>query len=223
MIVDQSQKSGTRRENRIRNAADSPDSSPFIPDLRGISTISIFHLVGKSWDGRETTKSQTVWDFLDIWTRFREIFSFVLLFVSYVAIATYARCLATYRWFPASVSSLDNTFSSDWLIRGVNYLDIFPLTISPRRNVAEKGWSFFSLNFFPFQNNASKTLLAIMESRHDTENAERILYNMTPQQLVRLGQGYYPYRARSQSSRFFMRTRIRSKHSTARDPLQWFS
>lgn len=34
------------------------------------------------------------------------------------------------------------------------------------------------------QNNASKTLLAIMESRHDTENAERILYNMTPQQLV---------------------------------------
>ena len=30
-----------------------------------------------------------------------------------------------------------------------------------------------------------------MESRHDTENAERILYNMTPQQLVRLGQGYY--------------------------------
>lgn len=23
-----------------------------------------------------------------------------------------------------------------------------------------------------------------MESRHDTENAERILYNMTPQQLV---------------------------------------
>lgn len=62
-----------------------------------------------------------------------------------------------------------------------------------------------------------------MESRHDTENAERILYNMTPQQLVRLGQGYYPYRARSQSSRFFMRTRNRSKHSTARDPLQWFS
>ncbi|KAK2568121.1 Inositol 1 [Acropora cervicornis] len=34
------------------------------------------------------------------------------------------------------------------------------------------------------KNNASKTLLAIMESRHDTENAERILYNMTPQQLV---------------------------------------
>lgn len=30
-----------------------------------------------------------------------------------------------------------------------------------------------------------------MESRHDTENAERILYNMTPQQLVRLGQRSY--------------------------------
>ena len=35
-----------------------------------------------------------------------------------------------------------------------------------------------------FQNNASKLLLAIMESRHDSENAERILYNMSPKQLV---------------------------------------
>ena len=35
------------------------------------------------------------------------------------------------------------------------------------------------------QNNASKLLLAIMESRHDSENAERILYNMSPKQLVR--------------------------------------
>ena len=34
------------------------------------------------------------------------------------------------------------------------------------------------------QNNASKCLLAIMESRHDSENAERILYNMNPKQLV---------------------------------------
>lgn len=36
---------------------------------------------------------------------------------------------------------------------------------------------------FP-QNNASKLLLAIMESRHDSENAERILYNMRPKELV---------------------------------------
>lgn len=35
-----------------------------------------------------------------------------------------------------------------------------------------------------FQNNASKLLLAIMESRHDSENAERILYNMRPKELV---------------------------------------
>lgn len=35
------------------------------------------------------------------------------------------------------------------------------------------------------QNNASKLLLAIMESRHDSENAERILYNMRPKELVR--------------------------------------
>ncbi|GAA6070753.1 inositol 1,4,5-trisphosphate receptor type 1-like, partial [Tachysurus ichikawai] len=32
-------------------------------------------------------------------------------------------------------------------------------------------------------NNASKLLLAIMESRHDNENAERILYNMRPKEL----------------------------------------
>ncbi|XP_031569863.1 inositol 1,4,5-trisphosphate receptor type 1-like [Actinia tenebrosa] len=34
------------------------------------------------------------------------------------------------------------------------------------------------------KNTASKTLLAVMESRHDSENSERILYNMTPKQLV---------------------------------------
>uniref|UniRef100_A0A8C0X9N6 Inositol 1,4,5-trisphosphate receptor n=1 Tax=Castor canadensis TaxID=51338 RepID=A0A8C0X9N6_CASCN len=35
------------------------------------------------------------------------------------------------------------------------------------------------------KNNASKLLLAIMESRHDSENAERILFNMRPRELVR--------------------------------------
>ncbi|XP_041347721.1 inositol 1,4,5-trisphosphate receptor type 1-like isoform X3 [Gigantopelta aegis] len=34
------------------------------------------------------------------------------------------------------------------------------------------------------KNNASKLLLAVMESRHDSENAERILCNMSPKQLV---------------------------------------
>ncbi|KFU94560.1 Inositol 1,4,5-trisphosphate receptor type 2, partial [Chaetura pelagica] len=34
------------------------------------------------------------------------------------------------------------------------------------------------------KNNASKLLLAIMESRHDSENAERILFNMRPRELV---------------------------------------
>lgn len=37
---------------------------------------------------------------------------------------------------------------------------------------------------FLFQNNASKLLLAIMESRHDSENAEKILYKMRPTELV---------------------------------------
>uniref|UniRef100_H2TJZ6 Inositol 1,4,5-trisphosphate receptor n=1 Tax=Takifugu rubripes TaxID=31033 RepID=H2TJZ6_TAKRU len=36
------------------------------------------------------------------------------------------------------------------------------------------------------KNNASKLLLAIMESRHDSENAERILYNMRPKELVKI-------------------------------------
>ena len=34
------------------------------------------------------------------------------------------------------------------------------------------------------KNNASKLLLAIMESRADSENSERILSNMNPKQLV---------------------------------------
>ncbi|XP_019353889.1 inositol 1,4,5-trisphosphate receptor type 2 isoform X3 [Alligator mississippiensis] len=34
------------------------------------------------------------------------------------------------------------------------------------------------------KDNASKLLLAIMESRHDSENAERILFNMRPRELV---------------------------------------
>uniref|UniRef100_A0A4W3GI20 Inositol 1,4,5-trisphosphate receptor n=1 Tax=Callorhinchus milii TaxID=7868 RepID=A0A4W3GI20_CALMI len=36
------------------------------------------------------------------------------------------------------------------------------------------------------KDNASKLLLALMESRHDTENAERILFNLRPQELVRV-------------------------------------
>ncbi|XP_017722248.1 PREDICTED: inositol 1,4,5-trisphosphate receptor type 3-like, partial [Rhinopithecus bieti] len=34
------------------------------------------------------------------------------------------------------------------------------------------------------QDNASKLLLALMESRHDSENAERILISLRPQELV---------------------------------------
>lgn len=39
----------------------------------------------------------------------------------------------------------------------------------------------------PPQDNASKLLLALMESRHDSENAERILISLRPQELVRMG------------------------------------
>jgi hypothetical protein len=42
------------------------------------------------------------------------------------------------------------------------------------------------------KNNASKLLLAIMESRNDSENnAERILYNMNPKQLVSNSSSHY--------------------------------
>ena len=58
-----SQKSETRRENR--NAPDWPDLSPFIPDDREYLLFK-FSLVRKIWDGRETVKSQTLWDFPDI-------------------------------------------------------------------------------------------------------------------------------------------------------------
>jgi len=41
------------------------------------------------------------------------------------------------------------------------------------------------------KNNASKLLLAIMESRGDSENAERILYNMNPKQLIDVACGAF--------------------------------
>lgn len=44
------------------------------------------------------------------------------------------------------------------------------------------------------KNNASKLLLAIMESRGDGENAERILYNMNPKQLVIYLPYYFTFR-----------------------------
>jgi len=42
----------------------------------------------------------------------------------------------------------------------------------------------YYLYFMYVQNNASKLLLAIMESRHDSENADRILFNIQFKQLV---------------------------------------
>ena len=57
------QKSGTRRENRnIPILQISPRPSQTIQDIYDFG----FSLVGKIWDGRETVKSQTVWDFPDI-------------------------------------------------------------------------------------------------------------------------------------------------------------
>ena len=51
-----SQKSGTQRKNR--NAPDSTDLFPFTPDDRGY----LLFRDGKIWYGRETVKSQTVWN-----------------------------------------------------------------------------------------------------------------------------------------------------------------
>lgn len=44
--------------------------------------------------------------------------------------------------------------------------------------------TLFPHKVLELKNNASKLLLAIMESRGDSENAERILYNMNPRQLI---------------------------------------
>ena len=52
-----SQKSGAQRKNR--NAPDSTDLFPFTPDDRGY----LLFRDGKIWYGRETVKSQTVWNF----------------------------------------------------------------------------------------------------------------------------------------------------------------
>ncbi len=38
--------------------------------------------------------------------------------------------------------------------------------------------------FLALKDNASKLLLAVMESNDDTANAERILYNITPKALI---------------------------------------
>lgn len=73
--------------------------------------------------------------------------------------------------------------------RAPGFLSVF---LGPKKLTQPKflSWSdffLFLLSLLPFnsQNNASKLLLAIMESRHDSENAERILYNMRPKELVR--------------------------------------
>ena len=61
-----SQKSGTHRENR--NAPDSPDLSPSIPDDRGYLRFRVV-ISRQNLGSREKVKSQIVWDFPDIWKR----------------------------------------------------------------------------------------------------------------------------------------------------------
>lgn len=58
---------------------------------------------------------------------------------------------------------------TEWSVKGLGALRLWPVS--------------------PPQDNASKLLLALMESRHDSENAERILISLRPQELVRLGWG----------------------------------
>lgn len=62
-----------------------------------------------------------------------------------------------------------------------NGLDIITALILNDINPLEKTRMDLVLEL---KNNASKLLLAIMESRGDSENAERIMYNMNPKQLV---------------------------------------
>lgn len=53
------------RVGKILNAPDSPDFSSFTSTIGDIYDFQ-FSLLGKIRDGRETLKSQTVWDFCDI-------------------------------------------------------------------------------------------------------------------------------------------------------------
>ncbi|CAL1674782.1 unnamed protein product [Lasius platythorax] len=62
-----------------------------------------------------------------------------------------------------------------------NGLDIITALILNDINPLEKTRMDLVLEL---KNNASKLLLAIMESRGDSENAERIMYNMNPKQLM---------------------------------------
>lgn len=69
--------------------------------------------------------------------------------------------------------------------------------LHPQLWLADLSWLnvwVFCCRCFSFccQDNASKLLLALMESRHDNENAERILFNLRPRELVRAGSRFWP-------------------------------
>ncbi|XP_055011214.1 LOW QUALITY PROTEIN: inositol 1,4,5-trisphosphate receptor type 2 [Boleophthalmus pectinirostris] len=61
------------------------------------------------------------------------------------------------------------------------------------------------------KNNASKLLLAIMESRHDSENAEKILYKMRPTELVDVMKEAYTQGLESEEEEDSVGDKIRSR------------
>ena len=69
------------------------------------------------------------------------------------------------------------------------------------------------------KNNASKLLLAVMESRGDSENAERILYNMNPKQLVDVACQVLDFFKMFNVNSFIVESF--SIHGSLKNPLNW--
>lgn len=82
------------------------------------------------------------------------------------------------------IRSLLKVLNLCWLLAGILLLKSTSETTLGKSVCIWSLISFLCLCYYLSQNNASKLLLAIMESRHDSENAERILYNMRPKELV---------------------------------------
>lgn len=87
------------------------------------------------------------------------------------------------------VLQLKVPWCSQWLVVTVDPLILWPRCVARRSTTTAHACLLStgcncSLSWW--QDNASKLLLALMESRHDSENAERILFNLRPRELVRL-------------------------------------
>ena len=119
-----SQKSGTRWENR--NALESPDLSPSIPDDRGYLRFRVF-ISRQIWDSRKAVKSPIVWDFPDIWKpglQKKKLCTWSTLFISLPLF-----CTTTTR--ETSENRLTYTFQGRNVVRFLVHFFFLCLSFSP--------------------------------------------------------------------------------------------